>query len=246
MSLRAITHTIFRRGISSSKGGQAGQGSRIPELAANRSGVPLVIFPRICAKDLPFQAANLSLAHFPSQHDLSQKQVAANASSHLSSMFSTSKKVSKDECLFLTFPPLVVSAPGSFVTPYSGRYQLHFNVLLGASFQALSSKNLTILDSTYSFFFHNQRSLMFGNNVSESMASLTAILPGSEWSVLLLRIAMQDAMRCDLRVFPEIRIRVCADGMRLFFKGISMDLPKRTRKLYELLKFGTKKVHLEL
>ena len=111
--------------------------------------------------------------------------------------------MSKDECLFLTFPPLVVSASGSFVTPYSGRYQLHFNELLGASFQALSSKNLTILDSTYNFFFHNERSLI----VSESMASLTAILPGSEWSVLLLRIAMQDAMRCVFHIFPEIRIR---------------------------------------
>ena len=37
----------------------------------------------------------------PSQHDPAQQQVAANASSYSSSMFSTSKKMSKDACFFL-------------------------------------------------------------------------------------------------------------------------------------------------
>ena len=36
--------------------------------------------------------------------------------------------------------------------------------------------------------------------------------------------------------FPEIRIRVHRDDMKLFRKGISMDLPERTRKLYGLPK----------
>ena len=56
---------------------------------------------------------------------------------------------------------------------------------------------------------------------------------------------MQDAMKSVFYVFPEMRIRVHVNGMRLFSKGISMDVPERTRKLYEPLKIGTKKVHLE-
>ena len=56
---------------------------------------------------------------------------------------------------------------------------------------------------------------------------------------------MLDAMRSVFYVFPEMRIRVHVNGMRLFFKGISIDVPARTRKLFEPLKIGTKKVHLE-
>ena len=56
---------------------------------------------------------------------------------------------------------------------------------------------------------------------------------------------MQDAIGCVFHVFPEMRIRVYVNGMRLFFKRISMDVPERTRKFYEPLKIGTKKVHLE-
>ena len=83
--------------------------------------------------------------------------------------------------------------------------------------------------------------MTFGNNVSEPMPSRTAILPGSQWSVLPPRIAMQDAMKSVFYVFPEMRIRFYVNGMRLFFNRISIDLPERTRKLYEPLKIGTKK-----
>ena len=37
---------------------------------------------------------------------------------------------------------------------------------------------------------------MFENNVSESMVLVPAIFPGSNWSVLLLRNVVRDAMRC--------------------------------------------------
>ena len=56
------------------------------------------------------------------------------------------------------------------------------------------------------YFAHERR--LFDNNLSEPMVTITAILPWSKWSVLLLRIVMQDAMRCVFYVFSELRIRV--------------------------------------
>ena len=37
---------------------------------------------------------------------------------------------------------------------------------------------------------------MFENNVSEPMGFFPAIFPGSNWSALLLRNVVRDAMRC--------------------------------------------------
>ena len=63
------------------------------------------------------------------------------------------------------------------------------------------------------YFAHEPR-VMFENNVSEPMVLITAILPGSNWSVLLLRNVMQDAMRCVFKIFVEVGIRVYVDDMR--------------------------------
>ena len=45
-------------------------------------------------------------------------------------------------------------------------------------------------------YFAQEPRVMFENNVSEPMVLILSILPGSNWSVLLLRSVMQDAMRC--------------------------------------------------
>ena len=42
--------------------------------------------------------------------------------------------------------------------------------------------------------------------------TITAILPGSKWSVLLLRIVVQDAMSEVCKVNPQLKLHVYADG----------------------------------
>ena len=93
----------------------------------------------------------------------------------------------------------------------------------------------------------HERRVMSGNNVSEPMVTITAILPGSTWSVLLLRTVMQEAMRCIFPVVPELRIRVYVDDMKLSQQGISCALLDRTRNLCEMFKnLEMATVHLEL
>ena len=50
---------------------------------------------------------------------------------------------------------------------------------------------------------------------------------------------MQDVVRCISLIF-QLRLRLL-DDMKLFQKGISMDLLERPRNLYELLKFEMEK-----
>ena len=71
-------------------------------------------------------------------------------------------------------------------------------------------------------YFAQEPRVMFENNVSEPMVLIPAILPGSNWSVLLLRNVMQDAMRCVFLIFPEVGIRVYVDDMKPFQTWISM------------------------
>ena len=54
--------------------------------------------------------------------------------------------------------------------------------------------------------------------------------------VLLLRIVMQQAVRSVFYVFPELRIRVHVDDMKLSQREISCELPERSRNLYEMVK----------
>ena len=58
------------------------------------------------------------------------------------------------------------------------------------------------------------RRAMVENSVSCPMTTITAISLGSKGSVLLLRIAMQDAMRSVFSVLPVVWIRVYDDETR--------------------------------
>ena len=84
------------------------------------------------------------------------------------------------------------------------------------------------------YFSHEER-VMFENNVSDPLITITSILPGSRWSFPLLRIVMPDAMRSVFYVFAALRIHLYVDDMKLFLKLISFDVFESTRKLHELL-----------
>ena len=83
---------------------------------------------------------------------------------------------------------------------------------------------------------------MFENDVSEPLVTTAAILLGSKWSVLLLRIVLQEVSN----VFSELRILVNVDDMKLCQQEISCDLLERTRNLNELLIVATEKILFEL
>ena len=50
--------------------------------------------------------------------------------------------------------------------------------------------------------------VLFEGCVADPLQTITAILPGSNWSVLLLRIVMQDAISEVLKVFPQFMQKV--------------------------------------
>ena len=91
------------------------------------------------------------------------------------------------------------------------------------------------------YFAHERRTGAF-----DATITVTAILSRSTGSVLLLRIVKQDATGSVFDVLLELKNRVDADDMKLFMKGISIDLSEGTRNFHDLLKVEIQKVHLEL
>ena len=81
---------------------------------------------------------------------------------------------------------------------------------------------------------------MFENNVSDLSIAITAILPGSKLSMFLQSIIVQGATSSVFYVFPDLRVHICVDDMKLFLTRISLDVLGRTRKLRELLEVEMK------
>ena len=51
-------------------------------------------------------------------------------------------------------------------------------------------------------YFEHQRRVLFEGCVAEPLQTITAFLPGSKWSCLLLRLVLQDAMSETPQIFP--------------------------------------------
>ena len=94
----------------------------------------------------------------------------------------------------------------------------------------LSAKNI---QSTLRNCAH-ARKVIFENEASEPSVTVTVILPGSIWSVLLLRIVKQEAMSNIIRENPEQRV------------SVGVDLVQKMKNLYELLKKDMESVKLKL
>ena len=57
-------------------------------------------------------------------------------------------------------------------------------------------------------FFEHQRRVQFEGCVAEALQTITAILPGSMWSCLLLRIVFQDALSEVTKFHPLLKLKV--------------------------------------
>ena len=57
-------------------------------------------------------------------------------------------------------------------------------------------------------YFEDQKRAHFEGGVAEPPQTITAILPGSKWSCLLLRIVVQDALSKAAQIHPPLKLRV--------------------------------------
>ena len=64
------------------------------------------------------------------------------------------------------------------------------------------------LASAAGFFEHQ-----FEGCAAEPLKTITAILPGSKWSCLLLRIVLQDALSEVTNIYPPLKLRVFVDDI---------------------------------
>ena len=56
-------------------------------------------------------------------------------------------------------------------------------------------------------YFEHQRRVQFEGCAAEPLKTITATLPGSKWSCLLLRIVLQDALSEVMKIYPPVKLR---------------------------------------
>ena len=61
--------------------------------------------------------------------------------------------------------------------------------------------------------FEHQRRVQFEGCMAEPLQTITAILPGSKWSCLLLRIVLQDASSKVSKKYRPLKLRVSVDDI---------------------------------
>ena len=62
-------------------------------------------------------------------------------------------------------------------------------------------------------YFEHQRRVQFEGCAAEPLRTITAILPGSKWSCLLLRIVLQNALSEVMKFYPPSKLRVFVDDI---------------------------------
>ena len=67
------------------------------------------------------------------------------------------------------------------------------------------------------------RRVQFEGCAAEPLKTITAILPGSKWSCLLLRIVLQDALSEVTKFFPSLKLRVFVDDITALVKGRNIE-----------------------
>ena len=89
-------------------------------------------------------------------------------------------------------------------------------------------------------YFAHERRVMFENSVSDPMSTITAVLPGSKWSELLLSLFMQDLMSSVISVFPGLRptqrLRIKRQVAEMFGKKERASLDKLSNSRLRSLK----------
>ena len=84
-------------------------------------------------------------------------------------------------------------------------------------------------------YFEHQRRVQFEGCVGEPLKTITAILPWSKWSCLLLRILLQGALSGVTRIYPSLQLRVFVDDITAFVKGVNREVAEAAKKVMKKL-----------
>ena len=68
------------------------------------------------------------------------------------------------------------------------------------------------------------------------METITAILPGSRWSCLLLRIELQDALSDVVKVYPPMEFKVFVDNITACLEGRNKELSDISDKVLRVMR----------
>ena len=75
---------------------------------------------------------------------------------------------------------------------------------------------------------------------------ITAILPGSKWSCLLLRIVLQDALSDVTKIYPLPKLRVFVDDITAFMNGRNKGLVEMAEKVLKSIRIEVEERGLEV
>ena len=76
-------------------------------------------------------------------------------------------------------------------------------------------------------YFEHLRRVQFEGCVAVPLQTITAILPGSKWSCLLLRIMLQDALSEVTKIYPPLKLLVFVDDITALLKGRNKELAEK-------------------
>ena len=79
-------------------------------------------------------------------------------------------------------------------------------------------------------YFEHQKRVQFEGCVAEPLQTITAILPGSKWSCLLLRIVLQDALGEVTHIYLPLKWRVFVDDITALLMGNDEEVAKHGKK----------------
>ena len=85
-------------------------------------------------------------------------------------------------------------------------------------------------------YFEHQRRVQFEGCAAEPFQTITAFLPGSTWTCLLLGIVLQDALRKVTKKIPPLKLRVFVDDITALLMGKNTELAEMAKKVMKKLK----------
>ena len=95
-------------------------------------------------------------------------------------------------------------------------------------------------------YFEHQRRVQFEGCVADPLKTMTAILPGSKWSCLLLRVVLQVALGEVTKTYLLMKLRVFVDDITVLLKGVNREVAEAAKKVMKKLKEEIEKKSLKL
>ena len=104
---------------------------------------------------------------------------------------------------------------------------------VSASLWSLPKKDLA---GTLCGYSEHQRRVQFEGCAAEPLTTIAAILPGSKWSCLLLRIVLQDALSAVAKIYPSLKLRVSVDDIAALVEGRNKEVAEMGKKVMKKLR----------